>query len=155
MFKRSCLSNCKNLEIFTKKIRISDLKMRWAGSAGGPPLRLLWMDPAKDCCVGTALPQRTFGAVFPDRARRRLRSPPPHIFPRILPWKSGFQPGLSAAAGAPPRIARRSARRIRALDGMASCTRRCALRCPAQGLGPLPHGGGHTSKTVDRNFGGF
>ena len=56
---------------------------------------------------------------FHARERRRLGSLPPQIFPRILPWKSGFQPGFSAAAGAPPLIVMRSAHRTPVRDGMA------------------------------------
>ena len=74
---------------------------RWAGSAGGPPLRLLRIDPWEDGRVGIRSPQRTFGDVFPARTRRRLRSSPRQMIPRISLELRDFSTGL------PPRRGRR------------------------------------------------
>ena len=69
--------------------------------AGEPPLRLLRMDPGEDGRVRTGSPQRTFSAVFPARTRRRLRSSPRQMIPRISIGFSDFSMGL------PPRQGRR------------------------------------------------
>jgi len=125
---------------------------RLAGSASGPPLRPLWMDPGKDECARTASPQRTFGAVFISRARRRLRSTPPQIFPRISLENPTFSLGFPPRRGcrrvlrdAPP--ARALHLPLRSSELRSGC--RCgALNAPLRAArpptrGPGPHGPQH------------
>ena len=49
------------------------------------------------------------------------------------PQTSGIQPGVSAVAGPPPRVAGHAAHRTHAIAGSALCMRRCARHQPRPG----------------------
>ena len=112
----------------------------WPRSTGGPPLRPLRMDPGEDGRVRTAPPQRTFGAVFPARARRRLRSSPAQIFPRISLENPNFGLGLPLWRGR--RCDLRDAQPTASVPSLAWRTARAAAcgHTPDQGLVPGPQG---------------
>ena len=115
---------------------------RWAGSAGGPPLRLLRMDPGKDEPVHTASPQRTSGAVFLARTCRRLRSSPTQMIPRISLGFPDFSWGCRRGGGAAAVYrARRSTNLCRVWHGILQAPlHAAAFPTRARGTWPLTSG---------------
>ena len=130
---KSLAFNC-----FLKNLR-DEPKLPTTSSAGGPPLHLMWMDPGEDQCARTASPQRTFGAVFFARARRRLRSTPPQIFPRIFlenpTFSLGCQPRWGCRRGGGGAAARQSP-----AWGAAARQSRARRQSPARRQRPCPPG---------------